>query len=203
MTDSTREVWWKNIHSAATIVRKSASCVMSATPKKTKDRHSKKQQLQILWSKCHFWMRKSAIWKIFVVKQRRKCRTDFSVTARLGFSTNERRKPFRAGLYILWSQNKKCSWTAQFYWSSFTCMEHKSRWRFKLQGFGRSMQKTAFHHHHAWKKQHQKTAYWNRRLLRFVAFVHLPFSVQSPDLLVASLVFMKIYEGHFMLFCKE
>ena len=27
----------------------------------------------------------------------------------IGFSTNERRKPFRTGLWILWSENKKCS----------------------------------------------------------------------------------------------
>ena len=38
MTDFTREGGWKNIHNAASIVRKSSSCVMSATPKKTKDR---------------------------------------------------------------------------------------------------------------------------------------------------------------------
>ena len=56
---------------------------MSATPKKTKDRHSKRQQLQILWSNRYFWRRKSIIWKIFAVGQRRKCRADFSWVLRL------------------------------------------------------------------------------------------------------------------------
>ena len=51
---------------------------MSATPKKTKDRHSKRHQLQILWSNCYFWRRKSVIWKIFAVRQTRKCWADFS-----------------------------------------------------------------------------------------------------------------------------
>ena len=49
----------------------------------------------------------------------------------------------------------------------------------------------------------KKTAYRNRGLLRFVTFVHLPFSIRSLDLFVASLVFMKIYKGHFMLCYKE
>ena len=49
----------------------------------------------------------------------------------------------------------------------------------------------------------EKTAYRNRWLLRFVTFVHLPFSVRSLDLFVASLVFMKSYKGHFMLCCKK
>ena len=42
------------------------------------------------------------------------------------------------------------------------------------------------------------------RLQRFVTFVHLPFSVRSPDLFVASLVFMKgtlfAFEGQNMKF---
>ena len=49
----------------------------------------------------------------------------------------------------------------------------------------------------------KKPAYRNRRLLRFVTFVHLPFFVRSLDLFVASLVFMKIYKGHFMSCYKE
>ena len=49
----------------------------------------------------------------------------------------------------------------------------------------------------------KKPAYRNRRLLRFVTFVHLPFSVRSLDLFVASLVFIKIYKGHFMSCYKE
>ena len=53
------------------------------------------------------------------------------------------------------------------------------------------------------KKQHQKTAYRNRRLLRIVTFVHSPFSVWPLNLFVASRAFMKIYEGHFMLCYKE
>ena len=83
MTDFTREGEWKNIHNAASSVRKSSSCVMSATPKKTKDRHSKKQQLQILWRKRYFWRRKSIIWKILAIGQRRKCQADLSWVLRL------------------------------------------------------------------------------------------------------------------------
>ena len=75
--------WAKNIHNAASFVRKSSSCVMSATPTKTKDRRSNKQQLQILWSKRYICRRKSIIWKIFTVGQRRKCRADFSWVLRL------------------------------------------------------------------------------------------------------------------------
>ena len=73
--------------------------VMPATPKKTKDRHSENWQLQILWSKLYFWRMKSVVWKIFAIGQRRKCWADFSWVLRLDWvSTNERRKPFRAGL---------------------------------------------------------------------------------------------------------
>ena len=38
------------------------------------------------------------------------------------------------------------------------------------------------------------------RLLRFVAFVHLPFSCRSPDLFCR---FTVVYEGHSVLCCKE
>ena len=38
------------------------------------------------------------------------------------------------------------------------------------------------------------------RLLRFVAFVQLPFSFRSLDLFCR---FTLVYEGHFVLCCKE
>ena len=155
-----------------------------------------------MWSKRYFWRRKSIIWKIFSRREESVGLILVECCGSIGFSTNERRKLFRTGLWILWSENKNCCWTAQFYWASF--MQHKSRWRFKLQGFERSMQKTTSHHYHAWKKQHQKNSLSrNRRLLRFVTFVHLPFSVRSLDLFVVSLVFMKIHKGHFMSCYKE
>ena len=52
------------------------------------------------------------------------------------------------------------------------------------------------------KKTYQcvKWGWQASRLLRFVAFVHLPFSFQFPDLFCR---FSVVYDGHFVLCCKE
>ena len=94
MTDFTREGEWKNILNAASIVRKSSSCVMSATPK-TKDRHSKKQQLQILWRKVTSGGGRVSFEK-FSPSGREESVGLILVECcgSIGFSTNGRRKPF-------------------------------------------------------------------------------------------------------------
>ena len=92
---------WKNIHGSKHCEKIFKLCNVCNSEEETKGRHCKKQQLQILWSKLYFWRRriKSVIWKsIFAVRQRRKCRADFSWVLQLNWvSTNERSRTRQAG----------------------------------------------------------------------------------------------------------
>ena len=200
MTDFTREGGWKNMHNTARIVRKSSSCVMSATPKKTKDRHSKKQQLQILWSKRCFWRRKSIIWKIFAVGKRRNsvglilvecCGSigsrDENLSERVCGSCGQKIR--NAAELHSFIEQALCSTRVD---EDLNCKASKDRCK-------RQLPTTITPE----RSNTKKTAYRNRRLLRFVTFVHLPFFVRSLNLFVASLVFMSVYKGHFMSCYKE
>ena len=172
---------------------------MSATPKKTKDRHSKRQQLQILWSNRYFWRRKSVIWKIFAIRQRRKCRADLSWVLRLDWvfpltrdeNLSERvcrscgRKIRNAAELHSFIEQVLCSKRVD---EDLNCKDSEDRCK-------RQLPNTITPERSNTKKQTASTV---RDICTFAVLCS-----DSHDLFVASLVFMKIYEGHFMLCYKE